>query len=646
LANKRPHIAIVGDADLVGVLGAGLDRLVRNEASIERPGKAGDVDLLVVLNQHRSMDDRWNHIAASSRSGQVTLPCYFSASEVVIGPLLPSSPENGCPACLDKNRLAGLTANETEYEIKSVYGARLLPVCQRLVHVVLAKHIKAHLSGAPSSLIGQSCWVDCHTLDVSMRRVVPVEGCPWCQPVANVPPKLEPTFDLRIKPHPSSYRLVSLEQVHQRIARVVDRRIGPIRELGTSRGKVAMFGRARTQYAQDDRRTSGWSVGWESSDCKTVAVAEALERRAGAYPIGRHVVQARWPDVRDQALHPASFGLPSMAQYRRPGYLFTPFADERQHAWVWAYSFGRRAPVLVLQELAFYLPNSVGPRVLAETSNGQAVGADFVEATLYGLLEAVERDAVLMVWHSRLPTPRLDVERSCGGDICLLIELINSRLGYEVHTCNATMEHGIPTIICIAVARKPTPDKPVTMMAACAHLDPLLAVKGALSELVMNIESHDLVWYRSRLPASRRMLNNPSLVRTIQDHALVNALPEAAGRFSPFLSGELLPFHEIFREALERVVNPDLTSDLLRTIEALAAHQLDVVAVDLTTRELKSLGLTAVKVLVPGLIPLTFGAHNERLTGLPRLFTVPRQLGFDGGPLRYEGLYTQPHPFP
>jgi ribosomal protein S12 methylthiotransferase accessory factor len=73
---------------------------------------------------------------------------------------------------------------------------------------------------------------------------------------------------------------------------------------------------------------------------------------------------------------------------------------------------------------------------------------------------------------------------------------------------------------------------------------------------------------------------------------------------------------------------------------------LDVLAVDQTTPEHRAGGLAAAKVLVPGLLPMTFGHAHRRLAGLPRLLTVPQRLGYADRPLAAGAVRTLPHPFP
>jgi ribosomal protein S12 methylthiotransferase accessory factor len=53
-----------------------------------------------------------------------------------------------------------------------------------------------------------------------------------------------------------------------------------------------------------------------------------------------------------------------------------------------------------------------------------------------------------------------------------------------------------------------------------------------------------------------------------------------------------------------------------------------------------------VKVIVPGLLPMTFGHDNRRVHGLSRLFEVPGLLGYRDQGVARQGVNPHPHPFP
>jgi ribosomal protein S12 methylthiotransferase accessory factor len=92
--------------------------------------------------------------------------------------------------------------------------------------------------------------------------------------------------------------------------------------------------------------------------------------------------------------------------------------------------------------------------------------------------------------------------------------------------------------------------------------------------------------------------------------------------------------------------NTDLTEDLVEVVGRLRSHGLDVIVVDQTTPEHRAGGVCCAKVIVPGMLPMTFGHDNRRTYGLPRLFDVPGLLGYREQPLLPAQVNPYPHPFP
>jgi ribosomal protein S12 methylthiotransferase accessory factor len=83
---------------------------------------------------------------------------------------------------------------------------------------------------------------------------------------------------------------------------------------------------------------------------------------------------------------------------------------------------------------------------------------------------------------------------------------------------------------------------------------------------------------------------------------------------------------------------------LRRALRALQQRGLDAIVVDVTLPEVLQAGLRVVRVIVPGLIPLTFG-HRYAAKGGQRLYTVPVTLGYAGRGLAEADLNPAPHPF-
>ncbi|MFF4895821.1 TOMM precursor leader peptide-binding protein [Streptomyces sp. NPDC001068] len=93
-------------------------------------------------------------------------------------------------------------------------------------------------------------------------------------------------------------------------------------------------------------------------------------------------------------------------------------------------------------------------------------------------------------------------------------------------------------------------------------------------------------------------------------------------------------------------VRGDLRDDVAACVAAVAARGFDVVVVDQTAPEQRSLGLSTVKVLVPGLLPIDFGWSRQRGPLMPRARTALREAGLRPDDLTDGDLNPAPHPFP
>jgi len=223
-----------------------------------------------------------------------------------------------------------------------------------------------------------------------------------------------------------------------------------------------------------------------------------------------------------------------------------------------------------------------------------------------------------------------------------MLERLEAVAGYEIHLFNATMEHGIPSIWSIAKNKKRSGVNLVC--AAGAHPDPLRAVKGSIHELAGMLLMLDEKYEASR-EESLRMLYDPYRVRDMEHHSMLYSLPEAEERLHFLLANDRLPqsFDEAFRLKARHL---DLTDDLKDILQALRQSDLEVIVIDQTSPEIERNGLHCVKVLIPGMLPMTFGYSLTRLMGLERVLKVPVLLGYADHPLAPDQLNPHPHPFP
>jgi ribosomal protein S12 methylthiotransferase accessory factor len=114
---------------------------------------------------------------------------------------------------------------------------------------------------------------------------------------------------------------------------------------------------------------------------------------------------------------------------------------------------------------------------------------------------------------------------------------------------------------------------------------------------------------RSRVEA---MLANPTKVRRPVDHALVHGCPQAFGQLERLIGP---PSDQTLRAHFGPRDEPRLDSLCSRLI----SRGFDVLFVDLTPADVATLGLSVVRALVPGALPIAFGHGRERLAGTNRV---------------------------
>jgi ribosomal protein S12 methylthiotransferase accessory factor len=337
------------------------------------------------------------------------------------------------------------------------------------------------------------------------------------------------------------------------------------------------------------------------------------------------------------ALNPTRLGTYTPAQLASPLTRVRPYSDELPIDWVWGHRLDDGQPLLVPAEIGFYRYAHQGERVvLAESSSGSALGSSYPEAILHSLIELAERDAFLLAWHRARPLPAIELASIEDGEARMLADTIRAR-GYDLHLLAATADIPIPVVWALAVHRERK--FPATFTTAGAGPDPVDAVRGALWELGQLV-----VAGRDLDPEQAAALHaDPWTVSQLEDHIRINALPERLERVTRVLGGPSVTPAEAFPGwpgVLADATGGDVRR-ALRFIEGLyaAAGLTEIVVVDQSTSEHRRVGLSAVKAVVPGIVPMCFGQAHQRLLGLPRLTRAIDD--FDSADIPFD-----PHPFP
>lgn len=569
--------------------------------------------------------------------------------EGIIGPLVHPD-KMGCSRCADIRRIiAGPDRQEMwEFQMRMASGEGVLRDAWASrtglsqMATLISKEVQQFLQGEPNTLDERVFITNLKTLKNSSHLFLPDPLCPLCSSIPDDTPELAL---IRLESSPKlngeGYRCRSIDELKTVLVKdYLDYR------TGIMNGKMQDF---RLPFADvlvnmplfgADEGVAGRSNFYEMSEL--TAILEGLERYCGIEPRGkRKVVRDSYHNLESQALNPATVGLHEKDQYEKPHFPFKPFNPDVPMNWVWGYSILQERPILVPELLAYY---SLGYEegFVYETSNGCALGGSIEEAIFHAIMEVVERDSFLLTWYARLRLPRLDLSSANDKELQLMVDRIREVAGYDLHFYNSTMEHEIPSVWAVAKNRK---SKGVNLIcAAGANPDPVRAVKSAIYELAGMMFRDD-----EKLEENRKkyegMLQDPFAVRTMEDHGMLYGLREAEERLN-FLLDDHRPLRTFAEEFKQPPANTDLKDDLQDVLNRFRRLNLEVIVVDQTTPITKRNGLFCVKVLIPGMLPMTFGHHLTRVKGLERVLRVPMQLGFRKMPLSFEQLNPYPHPFP
>jgi ribosomal protein S12 methylthiotransferase accessory factor len=586
--------------------------------------------------------------------------------EAVIGPFVLAD-QPGCVACSEVRRVRALTT-EADHELaflawcedetrlcKRVSNPWLTWEARQIIGLTVARDIKAFLHyNVPAMGWRTVRFLRLRGLTNQLHMFVPDPQCEICAPVVNDCAELA---EIQLQPHPrtnlESYRVRSLlGDLAALEHRFVDHRLGLyVRSLKKTAATFAsmVVHYFEYPYIKQDIVTNGVNFAFQTS--RATAILEALERNCGFLPRSkRSVVYGSYEQLHTRAVNPEQFGLltePIAAEREAdPSSPWTTYSSSLPFHWVWGYSFQHQQPVLVPEQIAYYGTHTQHPDMklfVPETSNGCALGGSLEDAIFHGLCEVIERDAFFLTWYGRLPVPGIDWQSTRNTDLLLAAERVTRMTGFTFRAFDCTTDIGVPAILVIAVNAEER--MPRVLLGAGAHLDPEKALEAAFLEAAAVIPQN-LNPSQAQRARGKRLVEDSSLIQTIDDHLLAGSMPEAFARFSFLLADRpQQTMQERFAMHYTRQPSSDLTKELTYLIGQVSRRGHDVIVVDQTASELRAANFWCVRVLAPGLIPLTFGQRLRRTRHLHRLYRIPQELGYADHILTEAELNPDPHAF-
>jgi len=383
-----------------------------------------------------------------------------------------------------------------------------------------------------------------------------------------------------------------------------------------------------------DHVVSVCGTGRSVREAVAAAIGESVERSSASYLPHERFVVATAKELGRTAVDPASFGLFSTDQYARPRFPFVPFESSTRIRWVDGVELGTGEPAWLPVELVF-LADAVLPgehRIAYATSSGLACAESALTATERGLFELLERDAFILVWANRLSPPLLD-----WSDEPRLVELARTYFdptGLDYYAVDLSSFHELPIVL--GVVQAPGSGAAMGVGAAAA---PTLE-QAWLKALAEAFATRSAARKFALVEPERTYAADGSDVLTLEDHIRFYAddAHAAAARF--LITGVTRRVSDV--PSLEPVRAEERVARLVERISAAGSR---AYAVDVTAPDVRTTGLSVIKMVAPGLCALDV-PHVARFQGTPRLLHLAEKDTLTAAGRFLHDLNPLPHPFP
>lgn len=358
----------------------------------------------------------------------------------------------------------------------------------------------------------------------------------------------------------------------------------------------------------------------------TSAIGEAIERLGlCTYPSER-IIWSSYTSLAGHALDPQSCLHYPEDVYHRPDLGIARYSPDTIGAWILATNFTTGESSYVPAAFTFNQTPADFPQYALwdrPLSTGAACAVKQEQAVLTGLYELIERDALMIHWENRLPC----VRRPMTDPICAAIKA----KGFDIHLVQLPTDLGATVALAAIIDR--TGMRATLGIGTAARATWSEAAYRAIEEAILS-----MMWITNRRqwkPMSLAMIKTeltgiPDPVTHADFYGYETNLPLCSFLWE---HAEECASDEVYSSAPFETVAAELAA--LRTY--IEASGREVIVVDITPSEAQAFGFTVVRVIVPGLVPLSRGIHAR-----PTMNVRLRRAAPDG---HFAGN-TSPHPLP
>ncbi|WDF49011.1 YcaO-like family protein [Paenibacillus sp. KACC 21273] len=331
------------------------------------------------------------------------------------------------------------------------------------------------------------------------------------------------------------------------------------------------------------------------------ALFEYLERCMASYELKGKIVDT-YNNLKSQAINPEVFGL-----YNKKNRKLASYEPDLILEWIEAKSLINNHSIYIPEQWAQYLKKDILNQYVYDSSNGSAIGNTYKEASLFSILEAIERDLFMQNWFYTHNFKRIEFD-SAKEMFLQGAELYFQQLGYDLEFYYMENAMSIPAVWCL-IRSNDVQNNLYSITGLGCHLHIAHAIKAAFFEAYKAFE--DLINQdQVKLLAEIQRVEKIKEIDKVMDHLYYFLSYESKMVIEKKLKGiESIYYSKLLSNSYEHI---DIEEELKNLLNKASTCYEDILIVDQTNDFLEKFSLHCTKAILIGSIPLDFTTHFIR----------------------------------
>jgi ribosomal protein S12 methylthiotransferase accessory factor len=350
-----------------------------------------------------------------------------------------------------------------------------------------------------------------------------------------------------------------------------------------------------------------------SKASEIISLCESMERFQVIFrPPETELVFNSYSEIKETAVNPENLFYSVGKQVFNPA--------EKMY-WTEAFNFLAEKKLVPAQEIWFDTQQLPGEKLwIMNTTNGCAVGGSFEEATLFAILEVIERDSFLTSWYLRKPCKRIKAEELKHEQLHFLLAKIKYfKPQFDIIFLDLRNDLNVPAVLALSIRKKGV--GPKFLCGVASGLNYANAAFSALKDI------QNLLCFTPTIEETRlfeKLADDKTKILNPEEHQGIFTLDKMFKDTDFFDSGEFCSYPDIAQyELTESKTTSYDVKTLIEKLNLLCQKAgSNLYYKDISHKSLKDKGFWCVKIIPENLFPMWYGYYNKRLSFTERLKSI------------------------